>query len=75
MEGYQRDEAAIHDARGVAMNRLMKQLFHDESGQDLIEYALVATVIALGAVAAMSSLAGAIGNGLNTVGNNFNSNL
>ena len=57
------------------MNQLMKQLFHDESGQDLIEYALVAAIIALGAVASMGSLAGAIGNGLNTVGNNFNSNV
>ena len=61
--------------RGIAMKQLMKQLLHDESGQDLIEYALVATVIALGAVASMTSLAGAIGNGLNSVGNNFNSNV
>jgi pilus assembly protein Flp/PilA len=29
----------------------------DESGQDLIEYALVALLIALGATAAMSTLA------------------
>jgi pilus assembly protein Flp/PilA len=57
------------------MKQLMKQFIHDESGQDLIEYALVAAVIALGAVAAMTSLAGAIGNGLNSVGNNFNSNV
>jgi pilus assembly protein Flp/PilA len=32
----------------------------DESGQDLIEYALVAAIIALGATAAMTSLAGTI---------------
>jgi pilus assembly protein Flp/PilA len=57
------------------MKQLMKQFIHDESGQDLIEYALVAAVIALGAIAAMTSLAGAIGNGLNSVGNNFNSNV
>jgi pilus assembly protein Flp/PilA len=55
--------------------QMMKNLLNDESGQDLIEYALVAAVIALGAIAAMKSLVGAIGNGLNTVGNNFNSNV
>ena len=31
-------------------------LVHDESGQDLIEYALVAGLIGLGAVVAMTSL-------------------
>ena len=31
-------------------------LINDESGQDLIEYALVAALIALGAVTAMGSL-------------------
>ncbi len=40
----------------------------DESGQDLIEYALVAAIIALGAVAAMTTLATAITNAFTTVG-------
>jgi len=57
------------------MMEMMKNLLKDESGQDLIEYALVAAVIALGAIAAMNSLVKSIGNGLNTVGNNFNSNV
>ena len=35
----------------------LKHLLRDESGQDLIEYALVAALIALGAVAAMQTLA------------------
>ncbi|MCL5263263.1 MAG: Flp family type IVb pilin [Acidobacteria bacterium] len=34
----------------------LKNLLRDESGQDLIEYALVAALIALAAVAAMSTL-------------------
>jgi len=38
----------------------LKNLIHDESGQDLIEYALVAALIALGAVATMKSLATSI---------------
>jgi pilus assembly protein Flp/PilA len=33
------------------LNRLLSNLFHDESGQDLIEYALVAAFIGLGATA------------------------
>jgi pilus assembly protein Flp/PilA len=43
-------------------------LLKDESGQDLIEYALVAGLIAVGAVAAMSGLATKIGNAFNNVG-------
>ncbi len=52
------------------MNALMllSSLFRDESGQDLIEYALVAALIALGAVAAMSRLAEQIINAFNAIG-------
>ena len=57
------------------MNKYIKNAFvafvNDESGQDLIEYALVAGLIGLGAVAAMSGLSGKIGNAFNTVGNNL----
>jgi pilus assembly protein Flp/PilA len=44
---------------------------NDESGQDLIEYALVAGLIGLGAIVAMSGLATKIGTSFNTVGNNL----
>ena len=61
---------------------MMKNLTHafvaflkDESGQDLIEYALVAGLIALGAIAAMTSLSGKIGNAFNTVGTNLSTNI
>ena len=53
----------------MSTKQLMKNLLNDESGQDLIEYALVAAVIALGAIAAMQGLAGQIGNAMNNVGN------
>jgi len=43
----------------------------DESGQDLIEYALVAGLIGLGAVVAMTGLSGKISTAFNTVGNNL----
>ena len=35
------------------LNRIFRNLLHDESGQDLIEYALVAALIGLGATATM----------------------
>jgi pilus assembly protein Flp/PilA len=61
---------------------MMKKIKHafaafmkDESGQDLIEYALVAALIGLGAVTAMTGLSGKIGNAFNTVGNNLTSNV
>lgn len=44
------------------MKYQMASLWRDESGQDLIEYALVAALIALGAVASMKTVATAIGN-------------
>jgi pilus assembly protein Flp/PilA len=43
-------------------------LLNDESGQDLIEYALVAGLIGLGAVLAMTTLSGKIGSAFNSVG-------
>jgi pilus assembly protein Flp/PilA len=62
-----------------SMMKKIKQAFvafmKDESGQDLIEYALVAGLIALGAVAAMTGLSGKIGTAFNTVGNNLNNNI
>ena len=50
-------------------------LIKDESGQDLIEYALVAGLIGLGAVIAMTGLAGKIGNAFNSVGNNLTNSV
>jgi len=61
------------------MTNRLKSMFaafmNDESGQDLIEYALVAGLIALGAIAAMTGLSGKIGNAFNTVGNNLTNNI
>ena len=44
-------------------------LLKDESGQDLIEYALVAGLIGLGAVVAMTGLSTKVGTAFNSVGN------
>lgn len=43
----------------------------DESGQDLIEYALVAGLIGIGAVVAMTGLSGKISNAFSGVGNSL----
>jgi len=53
------------------MKQLLKQFLQEESGQDLIEYALVAALVGLGAVAAMNGLANSIGNTFNGVGNSL----
>ena len=47
----------------------MQDLFLDEEGQDLIEYALIVALIAFAATAGMSSLAGSINNAFSGVGN------
>jgi len=52
---------------------ILQNLFRDESGQDLIEYALVAALIALGAIAAMNGLASGISNAFSTISSNITS--
>jgi len=47
----------------------------DETAQDLIEYALVAALVGLGAVTAMRNLATHIGNAFGTVGNTLDSDV
>ena len=50
------------------MKQLVKNLVNEDSGQDLIEYALVAALVGLGAVAAMKGLSNSIGTAFNGVG-------
>lgn len=52
-------------------SRLLRMLFDDESGQDLIEYALIAALIAVAAIAAMKGLTNKINNEFNTIGNSL----
>ena len=53
------------------MKQMLKLFVQDESGQDLIEYALVAALVGLGAVAAMNGLSNSIANTFNGVGNSL----
>ena len=39
---------------------MLKNLHKEESGQDMIEYALIALIVALGALAGMGTLASSI---------------
>jgi pilus assembly protein Flp/PilA len=52
--------------------QLFRAFLADESGQDLIEYALVAALIGLGSVAALSTLSNTLANALGGVGNALN---
>ncbi len=53
--------------------QLFRTFVNDESGQDLIEYALVAGLIGLGAVVAMTSLSTAISTAFSTVASKLTS--
>ena len=55
--------------------QIMNNLLAEESGQDLIEYALVAALLGLGAIGAMRSLATTISNAFNSVGSTLPSNV
>jgi pilus assembly protein Flp/PilA len=52
---------------------ILSNLLHDESGQDLIEYALVAALIALGATTAMGGLATVISSSFTALGTKLTS--
>jgi pilus assembly protein Flp/PilA len=46
--------------RDRAVRNILKRLWQEEEGQDLVEYGLLLVLISLAATAAMSSLASAI---------------
>jgi pilus assembly protein Flp/PilA len=52
---------------------ILGNFLREDDGQDLIEYALVAAIIGLAAVAAMSTLASNINNAFSAVGSRLSS--
>jgi len=54
---------------------LLIRALQDESGQDLIEYALVAALIALGAIAAMNNVATGISNAFSAISSDLSSSV
>lgn len=55
------------------IKQIVSALVSDESGQDLVEYALVVALIALGSIASMRVLSSTISNLFGTVGTNLTS--
>jgi len=52
-----------------------RNLISRSEGQDLVEYALVVALIALGATASMKTLASGINNAFSTLGTTINGNV
>jgi pilus assembly protein Flp/PilA len=52
-----------------------QDLISRDEGQDLVEYALVVAIIALGCVVAMGKLAGGISTAFRTISTNFGTAL
>jgi len=55
--------------------RLIRRFWKDTRGQDLVEYALAAGMVALAAVAAMPQLTGVINNVFSKIGSLINSSV
>jgi Flp pilus assembly pilin Flp len=55
------------------MRNLVKRLWQEEEGQDLVEYGLLLVLVSLGAVAAMGSLASAISKSFGNASANLSS--
>jgi pilus assembly protein Flp/PilA len=55
------------------MNKMIQRFIREEAGQDLIEYALLAAIIAIGAVVAMGYLSTQINSTFQTVTGNLSS--
>lgn len=54
------------------LNALIARLVRDDQGQDLIEYALLATFVSLVAIVGATALGTALNNWYNTVATNVN---
>ncbi|GAB5347376.1 Flp family type IVb pilin [Alteriqipengyuania sp. 357] len=54
--------------------KFLKQLLNDEQGATAIEYGLIAALIAVAAITAMTSLGGSLENTFNGVSNELNDN-
>ncbi len=57
------------------MKNLMKRLWKEEEGQDLVEYGLTVALVALAATAGMNSLATAINTTFSKIGSTLSSSV
>jgi pilus assembly protein Flp/PilA len=51
--------------------QLLRDFLNEDSGQDLIEYALIAALIAVAAISALRGLGNKISNEFNTIGSSL----
>jgi pilus assembly protein Flp/PilA len=56
------------NAKGTSMKAILKSLWQDTQGQDLVEYALAAGLVAVAAVAAMPALSTVVSNVFTKIG-------
>jgi Flp pilus assembly pilin Flp len=66
-----RPEWMRRDKRSFVMKTLFKKFVQETEGQDLIEYALLASVIALGVTAAMIYLRDQLNTEFSNIGNSI----
>jgi pilus assembly protein Flp/PilA len=57
------------------MRNFWYEFLHDEQGQDLIEYTLVAALIGFAAVAGMNTLAGDLNTAFSKIGSKLNAQI
>ena len=57
------------------MKAFCRQFWQDEQGQDLVEYALAAGMVAVAAVAAMPALSSVVSNVFTKIGSIINSSV
>jgi pilus assembly protein Flp/PilA len=62
-------------AKGTSMKAFWKNFWQDTQGQDLVEYALAAGLVAVAAVAAMPSLSSVVSNVFAKIGSIVNSTV
>ena len=65
-------KTSLRDSLAAAKN-VASRIIADEEGQDLIEYALIAALLAIGAVASLRILQGYISQAFDTIGSNLQS--
>ena len=58
-----------------AFQNFVSRLLHEDSGQDLIEYALIASLIGLGALTSMNSLSTAVSTAFSSVSTTLTSSV
>ena len=69
--GNARNPQTGMEKSNMNFKRLLIELYRDDRGQDLIEYALIASLLAMAAVSALSSLTNKIDNEFNKIGNSL----